>query len=273
MHSVAVRDGAAIAYIAASHERWDSEHKRFGVVRPVLRSDVWSTDLFESLVEIGEDWLRAEDAAISVVRVREDIIQDLGALERLGYREDRRMRMSELDLAANRDQMLATREESRRRMREQGIEMLPLSQVADPDRYRKLYEMWIESEKDIPTTVPSRDLSPEEWKRFWFTNPAIREDHMWVAIQDGHVAGISLLDTPVVRGVPWTAYTGTALAFRGRGIARALKYESIGQAIESGFTRVRTNNDADNTAILRINQEMGYRLVAPLIELHRELDS
>ena len=92
--------------------------------------------------------------------------------------------------AANRDQMLATREESRRRMREQGIEMLPLSQVADPDRYRKLYEMWIESEKDIPTTVPSRDLSPEEWKRFWFTNPAIREDHMWVAIQDGHVAGI-----------------------------------------------------------------------------------
>lgn len=273
MHRVAVRDGAAIAYIAASHERWDSERRRFGDVRPVLRGDVWSTDRFESLVEIGEDWLRAEGAATSVVRVREDIKQDLGALERLGYREDRRMRLSELDLGANRDQILSAREESRRRMHEQGIEMLPLSKVADADRYRKLYAMWIESEQDIPTTVPSRDLTLEEWKRFWFTNPAIGEDRMWVAIQDGHVAGISLLDTPVVRGVPWTAYTGTARAFRGRGIARALKYESIGQAVESGFTRVRTNNDADNPAILSINQEMGYRLVAPLIELHRKLDS
>ena len=58
---------------------------------------------------------------------------------------------------------------------------------------------------------------------------------------------------------------------RGRGIARALKYESIGQAIEAGFTRVRTNNDADNPPILRVNEEMGYRLVTPIVELHRSL--
>jgi len=76
---------------------------------------------------------------------------------------------------------------------------------------------------------------------------------------------------PVVRGLPWTAYTGTSRAVRGRGIARALKYESIGQAVEAGYPRVRTNNDADNPAILRINAEMGYQLIAPIIELHREL--
>ena len=72
--------------------------------------------------------------------------------------------------------------------------------------------------------------------------------------------------------MPWTAYTGTSRSVRGRGIARALKYESIGQAIELGMDRVRTNNDADNPPILRINAEMGYRLVSPVIELHRELD-
>jgi hypothetical protein len=36
---------------------------------------------------------------------------------------------------------------------------------------------------------------------------------------------------------------------------------------------VRTNNDADNPPILRINEEMGYRPIAPLIELHRSLSS
>src|SRR6267142_2138431 len=64
-----------------------------------------------------------------------------------------------------------------------------------------------------------------------------------------------------------------ARAVRGRGIGRALEYESIGQAIEAGTTRVRTNNDVDNPPILRINEAMGYRLVTPVIELHRELDS
>jgi len=34
---------------------------------------------------------------------------------------------------------------------------------------------------------------------------------------------------------------------------------------------LRTNNDADYPPILRINEEMGYRLIAPLVELHRDL--
>lgn len=81
-----------------------------------------------------------------------------------------------------------------------------------------------------------------------------------------------MLDCPVTKGIPWTAYTGTRRSVRGRGIARALKYESMGQAIEAGYTRVRTNNDADNPSILKINQQMGYKLVTPIIELHRSLD-
>jgi RimJ/RimL family protein N-acetyltransferase len=77
---------------------------------------------------------------------------------------------------------------------------------------------------------------------------------------------------PPTRGLPWTWLTGTPRAVRGRGIARALKYETMAQAIELGYQRVRTNNDGANAPILHINQEMGYRLVAPLIELHRELE-
>jgi hypothetical protein len=45
----------------------------------------------------------------------------------------------------------------------------------------------------------------------------------------------------------------------------------MAQAIEVGYTRVRTMNDADNPAILSINAEMGYRLVTPVIELHASL--
>ena len=271
MRRVAERDGEAIAYVSASHERWSAEEKRYGTVRLLLDHEEWSDERYGALVRVGEEWLRAEGAVTSVIRIRADHERELRAIQNLGYREDRRMRTSELDLVANRDRLLATREACRRQMRDVGVSMLPLSEDRDPDRYRKLYATVIESEKDIPTTVPWRELTFEEWMPFWFDCPNIREDWFWIAREGDAIVGTSVLDVPVVRGLPWTAYTGTARAVRGRGIARALKYESIGQAVDAGYPRVRTTNDADNPAILRVNEEMGYRLIAPIIELHRPL--
>jgi GNAT superfamily N-acetyltransferase len=273
MRRVAVEDGAAIAYASASHELWEADDKGFGVIRTMLRHDRWDDAMYGELVKVAEDWLRSEAARTSVARVRGDFEKELHALGHLGYREDRRMRMSELDLVANRDRILEGRDESRQRMREHGLDLHVLSEDRDPEKHRKLYEMVIESEQDIPTTVPWRVLTFDEWKAFWFSNPAIREDWFWVAREGDSIVGTSVLDLPVVRGLAWTAYTGTSRSVRGRGIARALKYESIGQAIEAGIPRVRTNNDADNPPILRINEEMGYQPVAPLIELHRPLRS
>jgi len=273
MRQVDERKGKALAYVAASHEPWNDGEKRFGIVRPLLRKDVWDEGVYAQLVTVGEGWLRGEGAATAVARVREDMKQDVAALDQLGYREDRRMRTSELDLVARRDGIMSTLKECRVEMGHQGVQLHPLSKDRDPERYRKLYAMMMESERDIPTTVPWRELTFEEWRRFWFENPAIREDQLWIAREGDSIVGTSVLDAPVVRGIPWTAYTGTARRVRGRGIARALKYETMAQAIEAGFTRVRTTNDSDNPAILRINTEMGYELVAPVLELHRELDS
>jgi GNAT superfamily N-acetyltransferase len=271
MRRVAVEDGAAIAYASASHELWEPDDKFFGTIRTMLRHDRWSDATYGQLVEIAEAWLRSEGARTSVARVRGDFELELRALDALGYRENRRMRTSELDLVANRDRILNGRDENRKRMREERVEMLVISEDRDPEKYHKLYEMFIESEKDIPTTVPWRVLSFDEWRTYWFENPGTREDWFWIAREGDAIVGTSVLDHPVVRGVPWTAYTGTSRAVRGRGIARALKYESLGQAAEAGFPRVRTNNDTDNPPILRINEEMGYRQLAPVIELHRPL--
>jgi RimJ/RimL family protein N-acetyltransferase len=271
MRRLRVREGSAIAFLGVSHDLWSDGEKRFGVVRPLLRYEEWKDDDFARLIDIGAEWLRSEGADAAVARVREDFPRELGVLDRLGFRENRRLRTSELDLVAHRDQIVATAQESRRRMREQGVVMHPFSDDGDPQKYRKLYETMLESRHDVPHSVPERDMTLDEWRRYWFDNPAIRQDRFWIAREGDDIVGCSVLDCPVVRGVPWTAYTGTRRTVRGRGIARALKYQSMAQAIEVGYTRVRTSNDAENPAILRINAEMGYRLVAPVIELHSSL--
>lgn len=268
---IAVEQGAAAAFVAAWHHPWDTTVQRFGNLRAILRPDVFTGDRFESLVGAAEEWLRAEGALTAIARAREDFEAELSGLQELGFREVRRQRNSELDLVAQRDQILHMLELCRNGMRERGVRLLTLTDDQDPDKLHKLYAMMTEAEQDIPTTAPWRVLPFDRWLHFWFDHPGIRADRFWIARQGDDIVGMSTLDFPVTRGIPYTALTATARSVRGQGIARALKYESMNQAMALGFKRVRTSNDADNAPILRINKEMGYRLVIPVIELHKGL--
>src|ERR1700694_5078111 len=42
MRLVSVRNGAAVGFVSAGHERWDSSPDRFGNIRVVVRADLWS---------------------------------------------------------------------------------------------------------------------------------------------------------------------------------------------------------------------------------------
>jgi GNAT superfamily N-acetyltransferase len=54
--------------------------------------------------------------------------------------------------------------------------------------------------------------------------------------------------------------TAVRRAWRGRGIARALKCAQIAWAKRSGFERLETSNEARNHPIRRLNDQLGYRL-------------
>ena len=270
---VALRDGAAVAFVAAGHELWENVTDRFGWMRVTIHPDLWSERNYSALISRAEAWLRSEGVTTSVIRIREDFEDDLRVAGSIGYREVRRQRNSELDLVALREQLLARTAENRKRMQEQGVRLLTLSEEKDPDLMTKLHEMMIETEQDIPVSVPIRRQPFDEWKRATFDNPGTREDRFWIAREGDDIVGMSVMDFPPTRGLPWTSFTATSRRVRGRGIARALKYETIAQAIELGYERVRTANDGVNEPILHINQEMGYRLVIPIIELHRSLES
>lgn len=270
---VAERDGAAAAFVAAGHELWENVPERFGWLRVVIHPDLWSERDYLALISRAEAWLRSEGVATAVIRIREDVKDELRVAGSVGYREVRRQRNSELDLVGLRGRLLKGAAENRKRMQEQGVRLLTLSEDKDPELMTKLHEMMVEAEQDIPVSVPIRKQPFDEWKRATFDNPGTREDRFWIAREGDAIVGMSVMDFPPTRGLPWTAFTATSKKVRGRGIARALKYETIAQAIDLGYKRVRTANDGINEPILHINREMGYQLVIPIIELHRPLES
>jgi len=93
----------------------------------------------------------------------------------------------------------------------------------------------------------------------WFSSPGLKMDRIWIARDGDDIVGISMLAYPPVRGVVATDWTAMARKARGRGIARALKCETLMQAIGLGVDRVRTDNDSTNAPILHINETMGYK--------------
>jgi len=273
MERVAERSGEAIAFLGAGHHPWETMPQRFGWMRPLLRPDSWSEARFAQLLDAGESWLRDEQAAIAVAHVRGSLTNELRVFEQLGYREVRRSKVWDLDLVAGREALLAAAGRCREQMRSQGVHLLTLAQDADPERLTKLYELTTAAERDIPTTVPLRKPPYDQWLKLWFENPGVRQDRFWIAREGDTMVGLSVIGYSPTRGLPWTFFTATSRSVRGRGVARALKYETVAQAIALGVDRIRTNNDGANAPILHLNDEMGYQLVEPVIELHRELGS
>ena len=159
---------------------------------------------------------------------------------------------------------------SRERMRQQGITLTSIAADADPERYRKLHAMSSEAEMDVPTTTTTVPPSLERVME-WLAEPTIHQDRFWIAREGDQVAGLSTLAFPVERGVVSTDWTAVGRAHRNGGIARALKLETIVQAIELGVDRVRTDNDSTNAPILHLNAELGYRPIFDRLALTREL--
>ena len=100
----------------------------------------------------------------------------------------------------------------------------------------------------------------------WF-----RADTQILAADGEYWVGLSAISVDNERGVSYNAFTGVLRAYRGRGLAQALKLHTIMLARRLGMRYIRTDNDSQNAPMLAINRKLGYqpesgiyRLVGPL---------
>lgn len=76
---------------------------------------------------------------------------------------------------------------------------------------------------------------------------------------DDRVVGYaSLLMVPGSSTDAWHDMTAVGRAWRGRGIAKALKRASIAASMDHGLTDLRTYNDEDNASMRSVNAALGY---------------
>ncbi len=267
---IALLDGTSMGYATREHPAWSKMPERFASLGAELRPSARTAVRLDALYAMVEEAARGDGTQKVTAWAWEHDELALEVLKGRGFNEERRERFWELDLVGGRERITTMAAKSKERMRREGITVLTLADDTDPAKFEKLKRMSDEAEGDVPTSEPFVPLEMREFLE-WFESPGLRPDRIWLAREGDEIIGISQLSYPPVRGVVSTDWTGMARAARGRGIARALKCETLMQAIGLGVDRVRTDNDSTNLPILHLNETMGYRRRPDMIQLLKAL--
>ncbi len=147
---------------------------------------------------------------------------------------------------------------------------IDLRAVADVDPHL-VYTVDLEATRDQPATEEITAMPYEEWEQHTLEHPLFTADGSFVAIVDGIAAAVSLLCVDTESGRSLNMFTGTARAYRGRGLGLAVKLASIHWAAAHGITTMVTANDAVNAPMLAINKRLGFTPSGLLYDYVREL--
>jgi GNAT superfamily N-acetyltransferase len=181
--------------------------------------------------------------------------------EKHGYRAARTAHFLRLDLANGALPPLAEPPP--------GVELRTAADFADDPR--PLFELDAETLLDEPSDVDREFTDYEAWLEETWNHPLLSRELTSVAVVDGRPAAFSAARTDGGTGYG-TVMTGTARAFRGRGLAKLAKNDSLHRARAAGFTEAFTGNDSGNGPMLAINKWFGYEICATEVKYLRELD-
>lgn len=179
-------------------------------------------------------------------RVREDDFASMSAVESHGFREIGRDCPVVLDLAKA---SLSTGAVPA------GIEITNLAER--PDLARAAWGVEVEAAADIPTEGGVEAWPFERWRSIVLDAPTSLPEAAVLAVDDGEVVGSAVLYA-MTDGAAEHGLTAVRRAWRGRGIATALKSVQIEWARAAGYTELYTSNDETNFAMRGINARLGY---------------
>jgi GNAT superfamily N-acetyltransferase len=139
-----------------------------------------------------------------------------------------------------------------------GVEIVTWAQR--PELAQGLYEVACEALPDIPGSEDDAVEPFEGWLAHEMQSSGDRPDATFVAVAGDEVVGYAKFSLTAAQ--PTTAHhdlSGVKRAWRGRGIARALKAAQINWALTNGYRELHTRNEQRNEPIRRLNAQFGYR--------------
>jgi GNAT superfamily N-acetyltransferase len=189
--------------------------------------------------------------------IRDHLPEGMAFAQAMGYAVERHIFESTLRVAAFDERpFLAALEAASA----QGISFFSLAEVGDTRAAReRLWELERTVTLDIPGGSEASIRPFVVWERQVIeSGHYLAEGQLVAAHEDDWVGLAALLDYPE-SGTMYHGVTGVLPAYRGKGLATALKLLAIRLARARGVRILRTNNDAENAQMLAVNRKLGYQ--------------
>ncbi len=263
-------DGAVAGWGTLHHmpDQFDPDRYGFSIgVHPDARRRGAGSALYDALrrtlIERGARAARAEAKAS----------QPAGGafLERRGFVERARAWESILDVAAFDPTPFAG---APARVAAQGITLSTLAEerARDPAALTAIFDLFLVCSRDVPEIDPVTDVPYDYFLTNEVEGPDGLPDGFFLAKDGGRYVALSnLYSSERDPSVIHQGLTGVHPAYRGRGLAMALKLRTVEYARDRGKRQIRTWNNTLNRPMLRINEAMGFRKEPVWVVYQKEL--
>ena len=203
----------------------------------------------QALLDAVDAWCIDRGATALTSWIADDDPESVAWAERRGFEERWRERFVQLDLDTYTPRPVNP---------PPGVEIVTWAER--PELARGMYEVALEASPDIPGGEHDQVEPFEDWLVHDMQGSGDLPEATFVAVAGGEVVGYAKFS--LTGAQPRTAHhdlTGVKRAWRGRGVARALKATQIAWAQANGYEELRTRNDERNAPIRRLNEQFGYR--------------
>ncbi|HEY1391355.1 MAG TPA: GNAT family N-acetyltransferase [Ktedonobacterales bacterium] len=245
---------AMVGFSDAVSWPWELPHQFW--ISTVVAPDHRRQGLGTQLAEAALAFAREQGATRLAAEVRDNVAEGLRFAERYGFRRDRHIFESRLSMANFDEQQFAG---AVARVEAEGIRFLTLADLGDTDTARrKLYNLNAALASDTPGH--DGDFMPfEQFQKTVCSASWYRPDGQIVAVTGDSWVGMAAVGYFANTNSMYNMITGVDPAWRGRGIALALKLLAIACARRYGAEYFSTNNDSENAPMLAINRRLGYQ--------------
>ncbi len=266
--SVAARAGRILGYFMLDSRWWTDDPLSFGLelmVDPAERGRGVGTHLYAHALERAA----ALHATQLYVAVRDDSPEAGQFAGARGFQPSgHSLRWARLEVSRAQLESFAA---IRRSLEATGIRIATLATLgADEPLLRRVYEVDSESAQDEPAVQSYVAPAFDQWRQWIFDEPGVAPEWFWLALDGGRPVGMTYLVSRGA-GIAATGYTGVLRAYRGRGVAAALKAAAVQEARASGIAYIYTGNDLTNVPMLAINSKLGFQPLPASVKLVKQL--
>jgi len=249
--------GILAGYGEVRHLPWNFHPRKFGMTIRVF-PELWGRGIGSRLWDRLQQSLRAREALAVRTLVKEDRAHAVRFVQARGFSEVMRTWDSLLDVASC---DLSRFQPDLARADAAGVAITTLgSEMArDPSCLPQVYALDMELGADVPNPEPFTPVEFTTWRHHTVDAPWFIPDAYFLAVVGGQYAGVSTLWKPWTGDWLQQGLTGVRRAFRGRGIATALKVRTVEYARAHQCRQIKTENEIHNATMIAINDRFGFQ--------------